>query len=277
MVKLLLIVLPAVLFAGNISISLENKNGSSYYTVEDPAHQLKSKLVFPFEMNAVALEYVADIYGFKLAFSSSFLLDSKTTTGKDYDWQNGTMTVFSTSDDKINRYADYKLEVSRNILKHLDIVGSFRYKYVDMEWSDTHQEDFVQHTTVDLQGTTLRYEQTFYQYNLGLEYEAALPKDFIFKIKPSAIYTYIEAKDTHLLRDFYTMQYSNAFGYGVKIDLEKKVYKNSTLVLNFSYEAFEDKDTDMKFFNSQNQNYVTYPSSFKYSNRTFGIKYIYSF
>lgn len=273
----LITLFPAILFAGSIELSFKNNNGNSSYIVESPSQNLKAKLIFPFEFNTLDLEYRHSFDFLDIAISSSFLLNDKTTTGKDYDWQNNNLTVFSTSDNKIDKYADFGLEVSKDILNNLKVLAGFNYKILDMYWSDTHEEDFVKDITSNVQGLTLKYQQEFYQYNLGLKYQNEIHQDISIELEPSLVYAFVESKDIHTLRSFYTLQNSQAFGYKLKFNTTYKMNSSSKIKLSLNYERLEDKNVDMNYYNTLNEKYLTFPSSYKYENKTINVGYVFSF
>lgn len=266
----------ALLCAQNIELSLKNSNGNSLYIVEKPSQNLKAKLSFPFDFYTIDLAYSHHFNFFDLKASSSFLLNHKTTIGKDYDWQNDNLTLFSKSDNKVDRYYDFALEISKNIFDDLKVLTRFNYKILDMYWSNTHQEDFVKNETSYHQELTLKYQQKFYKYNLGLNYQYEIYRDILIEFEPSLVYAFIESKDTHVSRNFYTLQNSQAFGYKVKFNTIYKINSNSKIKLSFYQEALRDKSVDMNYYNILNKKYKTLPSSYKYKNSTICIGYIYS-
>ena len=52
---------------------------------------------------------------------SSFLLSSKITKGKDYDWQNNNLTVYSHSDNKIDKYHNISIKLTKYLFKHINL------------------------------------------------------------------------------------------------------------------------------------------------------------
>jgi len=273
--SLFVTILPAFLFAGDIAALLENHNGVSSYYVQSPTLKIESELIFPFEFNTFALAYSENIYNFIFTLKSDFLFHSNSTAGKDFDWHNGNLSVFSTSDNTIDSFNSYSVGVSKNIFENFDISSRFLYKKIDISWSHTIEEDFVKKETITHQTLSLEYQQSFYQYNLGLRYTTSLLNSLQFNIEPSMIYTYIQAKDFHILRNFYTMQDAKAFGYELKTEISREINKNSTIALHYAYETYSDYDTPMCYYNALNQNYLTLPSTYKYTNSIIGLRYIF--
>ena len=123
---------------------------------------------------------------------------------------------------------------------------------------------------------SLEYQQKFYQLNLGLKYTQNFGT-LLFEVEPSFIYAHVRAKDTHLLRYFYTKQNNNAFGYGINVKGKKNLTQNSSFLLYYNYETYQDKNSDMDYYNSFNYNYSTLPSSYHYNNSVMGFSYAYRF
>lgn len=270
-------ILPAVLFAGDIELWVKNNDGDSSYIVESPDQNLKAKLIFPFDFNTLDVVYTHKFNLFDIKVNAAFVLNDKTTTGKDYDWHNDNLTVFSNSDNKIDKYTDFGLEVSKDIWNKLRALVGFNYKKIDMYWSNTYQEDLINDSTSSIQGETLKYQQKFYQYSLGLNYKNEIYHDIVIELEPSLVYASIESKDTHILRSFYTLQNSQAFGYALLCNTSYRLNQNSKIKLSLSYEKLKDNDVDMDYHNLLGLKYLTLPSSYKYSNRAIGIGYIFSF
>jgi hypothetical protein len=81
---LLILIFPAIVFAGNINISFSNHDGQSSYVVDSANTQnLKSELLFPFNFNSIDLEYRHTFQYFIIGLNSPFLLTSQETTGED--------------------------------------------------------------------------------------------------------------------------------------------------------------------------------------------------
>ena len=267
----------ATLFAENIELSLKNNNGNSSYIVQSPSQNLKAKLIFPFKFSTFDLNYAHEFSFFDIKIGSSFLLNHKTTTGKDYDWQNDNLTVFSSSDNKIDKYSKYSLEISKDIFYDLKIFANFDYKILDMYWSNTAEEDFVKNENSYVKDLTLKFQQEFFQHNLGLTYKNNIYKNILVEIQPSFIYAFVKSKDTHVLRSFYIKQNSKAIGFGLKLNTTYSITDNSKIKLSLNYETLEDKNVNMDYYNVLNQKYKTLPSSYKYKNQTIGLSYSYDF
>lgn len=278
LIKTISLIFPAFLLAGNVDLSLEKHNGESSYTVQKPNSGLKSKLDFPFKLKTLSVSTKKELGSFELYLKSNFMINSKDTIGKDYDWQNDDLTVFSTSNNQIEKFRDFTVGIDKKFSHNIKLTNKLNYKNLDILWKDTYQEDFVKNKTTTINGEALKYSQKIYQYNLGINYKIDLSRNILLEIEPSFIYAYIDAKDSHLLRNFYTKQYSHSFGIGGKIDLNHKINEKFIYGIFYDYQKFEDKNTNMDYFNqSTNENYQTLPSSYEYNNQTIGIYLKYLF
>ena len=278
MKKIFLFLFSAILFAGNIDISLKNNSGKSSYIVSSNNSQnLKSKLIFPFDYNSLDLEYEHKLKYFNINLNLSFLLNSKVKRGKDYDWQNNTLTVYSQSNNKIDKYYSIGIMLNKNIYDEIDFFIKFNYKILDMYWSNTYQENYVKNTKEYILGNTLTFQQKFYEYYLGLGYKHNLFKNTSLMLKPSLVFAYVNTKDIHILRNFYTIQNAKAFGYAIDSKIEYKLTMKSSLKISVTYINVKDENVAMNYYNIFNEKYLSYPSSYHYENTTIGIHYNYSF
>jgi len=255
--KLSFFLLPTILIAGNIDISIKNNNGQSSYIVNsNNAQNLKSKLIFPFNYNTVDIAYQRPFKYFKLGFYSSFLVNSRTRNGEDYDWQNNNLTVYSKSDSVIDTYNNVGLVLTKNAFKDIDIFTKFNYQNLDMYWVNTHQKDYVKNKNEYISENTLKFQQEFYIYSLGIKYQKYIFKKVFFELTPLLNYSYINTKDTHILRDFYTIQNANAFGYEINCKLSYNITIKSKLKISLNYIHIEDQNVDMAYYNNLNEKYV---------------------
>ena len=278
LIKTISLIFPAFLLAGSVDLSLEKHNGKSSYIVQKPNFGLKSKLDFPFKLETLSISTKKEMESFDLYVKSNFMINSKDTIGKDYDWQNDDLTVFSTSSNQIEKFRDFTVGIDKRFSNKIKLTNKLNYKNLDILWKDTYQEDFVKNKIISLDAEALKYSQKIYQYNLGINYKIELLRNILLEIEPSLIYAYIDAKDSHLLRNFDTKQYSHAFGIGGKIDLSHKINEKFIYGIFYDYQKFEDKNTNMDYFNqSTNVNYQTLPSSYEYKNQTTGIYIKYLF
>lgn len=269
---------PVILIAGDIDVSFKNHSGDASYTVRsDDAQVLRSQLVFPFDFHTLDISYRHHFRYFDIKIAASSVFDKNIKKGKDYDWQKNTLTVYSESKNTIDNAYDIGVELRKNISNTFDVFTKFQYKILDTAWIDTYQEDYVKNTNEYKQGRTLTFEQEFYSYHLGIRYTHTLSENLFLHFAPSAVYSYINTKDTHILRDFYTIQNVRAFGYEINCQLKYTLQKKSDIKLSLTHIDIEDSSTNMYYYNRFDTHYLTYPSSYKYQNTILGIHYKYSF
>lgn len=273
----LVLIFPVALAAGNLGLEFENNSGESSYIVESVAQDLKAKLIFPFKYYSANFSYEHEFSFFNIKLITSFLLKNKKTIGEDYDWLNNNLTVFSTSTNKIDNYSGYTIEISKKIKNHFTIITSFTYKLLSLYWQNTTEQDFIKNKTTTIEGTTLKYQQKIYQYNLGLLYKNIFTEKLSIELNPFLEYALIDSKDTHILRDFYTKQISNTYGYKLILNTTYKINNRVKVVLSGKYTYLKDTNTKMDYFNALDEKYLTLPSSFIYKNRSIGIGFFIQF
>ncbi|WP_428746140.1 hypothetical protein [Sulfurimonas sp.] len=264
--------------ADSVAIFLEDQSSESSYIVKAPEFQLESKLIFPKHFNTLGISYNYSYLDYDFAISTHFLLHSSDQKGEDFDWKNGELTVYSSSTDILDSYQHYKFQISKKISPEFSLTAAFVYKDTQEHWSNTKQQNYITDTTSQLTETTLQFSQTFYTYLLGMTYSKKLFSEFSVHFNPSFTYSYIDTKDVHIVRNFYVFQNAQAFGYDLKLLLQKKLTENSTLGLNLQYSNVKDKQTDMSYYYiSSGNHFATYPSSYQYNDFKLGLNYMYTF
>jgi len=260
-----------------MEIQLGHHIGKSSYTVELKEQQLKSQLDFPFEFDTVDVAYAYSIGYSIVTLSSSFLLNSDVETGQDYDWQKNQLTVFSTSQNHVDRYIDLGFEISNAIIDDVELLSQFHYKVLDCAWQDTNQMDYVKNQTSYIADKSLEYQQSFYEYLLGFNYRFTFLKDVLFELRPSLSYTVATLTDRHFLRGFYTVQHLRTFGYNVAFSGNYQVTDQSYIVLALQYKRFVDHSLNMNYYNQMDENYMILPSSYRFESGMIGVGYRFSF
>jgi len=271
------LIFPVILFAGSIELSLHKSNIESSYIVEAPEQNLKSKLIFPISLNTLDIGYCHDFGLLQLRVSSSFELSQTPSRGEDFDWYKDELTLYSHSQSNLEKYADYTLEVLQEITQELKILFAFNYKELNMSWFNTQQTDLNSGTVTNIEGKTLEYQQTFYQYKLALNYEKELYKNISLELQPALYFAYIDLKDKHLLRNFYTTQNAQAYGYGLILKMAYRMNQSFKVALSLSYESLSDNNTEMTFYNSLDEQYLILPASYNYTKSRLGLECFYSF
>lgn len=123
----------------------------------------------------------------------------------------------------------------------------------------------------------MRFSQIFYTSSLGFSYEDSVSKNIYLKMKPALVYAHVHTKDKHLLRDFYTTQEFQTYGYEVHFSLSYMLSDKSKIAISYNYHKIVEKNTAMNYYNIFKQNYLTYPSSYKYTSRILTLGYSYKF
>lgn len=254
-------------------VFVEQHKGESAYSVDKG--KLKSKLVFPFKFQVVGVGLNKTHRGIHYIFKAATLLKNRRTTGKDDDWENNQLTVFSSSNSDVKDFFSMGLEIAKEVTDYSTIFANMQYRQLDLLWSDTEQQSFVNNqppALVNLTGDTLGYEQKFYQLNLGMSYQQPLSDNINLSIKPSVIFAFVESIDRHFRRNFYTIQDNVANGYGIHIILSKKIDEGSTLSLSFNQENYQDKHNQMnRYFTFSPSDSLS--ASYKYHTQKIGISY----
>ena len=276
MLKYLCFLTPLILWSEEISIGVEQYNGLSKYTVSSSTEKLKSELRFPFDLQIANIGLTHQIDNINIELKLSTPINKTTTTGKDYDWYQNELTVLSSSDNKVQKFNLFDLALSYPITEDFYIFSNLKYQTTKMSWSNTKQYNYIKEESSIIKDTSLEYQEKFYQLNLGLSHQKEF-NDIKLYTSTSLIYAYVENRDRHILRHFYTKQESRAIGYGIVAQISKDISQNSLLALSFSYEEYSDNHTDMRYFNTLGTKYMSLNSSFNYINRVFGIQYRYNF
>lgn len=275
---LVFFLLPALLNAGNIDLSLKYHSGYAYYTVESTDIQnLKSKLVFPFRYKTFDIKYEYPFKIFNISLYTSFLIDSKTTKGEDFDWKNKNLTVYSNSDDLIDKYNSVSLKLDKQIFKNFSFFAKVDYKKLNSCWKNTSQTDFISHTKEHVNKNSLIFKQKFYMYNFGINYKKNVFEKLSFEFNPSLVYSCVDTKDIHILRNFYTTQNIRTFSYKFNFKLNYYINRKSKIKVSFSHLRIKDDNINMDYYNLLNEKYLSYPSSYIYRNNIIGIHYEYYF
>ena len=272
------ILFPALSIAGNISCGLQYENSKSSYSVQEQANHLKSKLIFPTEIQTLRLSYSKQYKNLSFSFGTKILIQTKNQKGKDYDWKDNKLTVYSYSQDKITEYKNYFLDLNYLLNRNFKIHTSLLYEKNLHHWFNTKQTNFITNTSTTFNKDTLIFMQETYQCFLGLTYTQTLTKKFSYEFTPSFLIAYIQTKDQHILRDFYVTQYAQAYGYNLNLLFNYKLFKNSNFLLITTYKSFKDSNTPMNyFFGFSNEKFKSLPSSYNHKSFTSTLIYRYHF
>lgn len=269
--------LPTVLVAANIDVSIANSSGQSSYIVSSDFGNLKSKLRFPFKYSAASISYHYPLEHFKIGMFGSLILHSFLARGEDYDWQKSNLTVYSHSISRVENYSSIGARCSRGIFKNTLLFAQFEYRNLDISWSDTYQQEYKKEKSAYVLGKALEFNQEFFIYTLGVKYRKKISKRVSFEFAPMLHYNFINTKDNHILRGFFVQQSMRALGYGIDCTLAYKMTTKSVLKIAFDYTNVKKRSVTMRYYNSAGINYLKYPSSYNYRNNTIVVDYSYRF
>ena len=264
-------ILPATLLAGSININSSYHNGSSSYTVKNK--NIKSELKFPFSFNSIGMEYFTNFKNLKIGISYNTLLNYNSKKGEDFDWKDNNLTIYSNSKNNVKKFENIELLISKRLYLNFDIFATFNYTDLEFDWYDTNQVDYLLNKKSHTGGKTLKFRQEFYKYSLGIQYKNHINKKMLLILNPSLTYAYINTKDSHILRGFYTTQNFNTLGYDFSTILIYKINKRSNLKISYKYEKLSKDNTDMSYYNNSNYKFNMLPSSYKYNQNKFKISY----
>ncbi len=271
---LALLLLPAFLIAGEATLSYLHHFGLSSYTVRsDDEPNLKSRLDFPLNFDTLDISYKHNFRYFDITFSSSFLVTSKKKIGKDYDWKNEALTVYSKSKNRVQTYKNIEIKTYKKLNSNIGFILQYDFDFIKAKWYDTIQTDLVLDHITQLQGKTLKFSQTLHKFSLGVDYKKDINKQIILNVK--ALISYIDATivDKHLLRGFYTIQNFTSLGYKTAIALKYKLTKRSQIGFGYSFAKCSKTYTKMYFYNTLDHNFASYPSSYKFKMNNLSIFY----
>ncbi|BCD68500.1 hypothetical protein [Nitratiruptor sp. YY09-18] len=269
---------PAVLAAGNLTFGLHFDHEISYYFVEDKQRHLKSKLEFPKNVTSLAIRYDQTIQNFSYSFGTNIVLDSKTQKGKDFDWQDNRLAVFSSSFNKITKYRHYHFDLAYKVNNHAALFGRVKYKKILQEWHNTTQTNYFKNSFIKVDGKSLAFEEKRYQYHLGVKYHENVANNITFSLTPSLVFAQVKTKDYHILRNFYVTQHPKCFGYSLQGGLQYRITKKSAMLLFTSYTYMQDKNTPMHYFSDFSKKlFLRLPSSYTNKSLNFGFSYSISF
>lgn len=272
----LLILLPAIIVAGEVDIKLLHNSGKSTYSVIEPKNNLKATLDFPIKFYSTSIEYKQRLKNYNITIGTSFLLKDSRSLGEDFDWQNESLTVYSNSENKVNNFYDIYVSVERSLFDNFSIIGGFKHSKLDFDWYNTDSTNYVNNTKTFINGKTLSFNQKINQINIGIKYKNRF-NAISLSLIPSLVLSNIENKDTHILRNFYTKQNTNLFGFNIKSNLSYIINEKSSLGFFVEYEKLNETSTDMKYYTSTLGNYQTLDSSFEVEHKKFGLQYGYKF
>ncbi len=266
---IILLLLSFNINALNLEASITNHSGqSSYNMINAP---VVSILKFPFNFNSINLSYINNEKNYKITVST--MINDVKKTGLDYDYINNNLAIYSESNSTVDKFYTFGISTHYTLKKNLSILAAITYKKLSIVWSNTVQQEAG--NTIVLNGKSLLYEQDFIEAEFTLNYDFYFNKDIIITTGAGLSLAIIGAKDTHLLRDFYTLQGSLANGYNLSLKINKKISNNSIISADIFYTNYDDSNNNINFY--FNNGLRTTAASYKYNNTKMSISYNFIF
>ena len=255
-----------------IEFAVDNVKGNSSYDVEATSLKLKSKLIFPYNFERLKLSFSKKISYGNLNVGFSVPISHSKQTAKDYDWQNGQLTVFSTSDSKLSKYYSIHFEWVSKPVNRFSFSSKLLFQELDTDWSNTRQTDYVKNTEMVSKKTSLKYEQNHLLYSLGIDFLPWESNKTKIEIGTKFIIGLVESKDSHLLRGFYTLQDSKVTGFAGEIRWVYTLGSDNKLAIGYMAESLSGKVSLMDYY-SGDIKYSSYPSRYKDKKNILNISY----
>lgn len=278
MIKKLLLLLPLL---GGISSSDNYTLGTKFldsklkYNVKDYDRQLEAELKFPAEVLAIVFGFKHNLEVGSLSLNVEHSIYSKSKTGKDTDWHEGELTVYSESDTKLDNYFRFSLGYDYPLLKNTIIGIELFHEDWKMTWSNTKQIRYTNNTYSEVSGETVKYKQELNGFRFKLGYEDNLFGKS-YKVFAGYDLAYTHMKDQHLKRSIYTKSQAWMDGYYLNAEIELLSYKSSQLKMSASYKKMV-VSTDMDYFFESGGKYMTLPAKYETVISSIGVNYIYKF
>ncbi len=235
-----------------------------------------SRLEFPLDSwwGGIGVSRTSSLWSFNLEVLSN-LCGEADGMMKDSDWENGNLprikTTYSESgcriDPSYQALADVDLQVGEWLnlpawISLAPLVG-VRYHYFDLVAHDTTQWDLTGVTpTIYLAGDTLTFEQTYWQYLLGLRCRFDLgPKKGLplLELKAQVDWAYVDAhnEDHHLLRgDRITLEDTTGDAWHGTLGLRAGLGPDWTLGMEAEYLRIRTKGSHCLLYNSRGIDYT---------------------
>ena len=272
---LLIPLVGGIALADSYSIGAKWLDSTLKYNVKDPDRKLEAELEFPAKTLAVVLGYKYDMQVGSLSFSAEHSIFSDDQKGKDTDWYEGEKTVYSESSTELDKYYRLMIAYDYPLLESTNIGLELFHEKWEMTWSDTKQTNYYNNRYTEISGSSVKYQQELDGARIYLGYKNDL---FTIPCYVSAGYeiVYIDSKDEHLLRSFYTESQDWIDGYYFDLTVELFHYKSSILTITGSYRKIEG-DTDMDFYHDSGEKYMSLPANYETVIKSLELQYTYQF
>lgn len=243
------------------SLSILQHSNQAEYIVQSGS--LKSKLTFPTSIISLKTQYIQSLTNtISVGAFIETPLTKKEKVGEDFDWSGDSLTIYSSSQNRVDKYSKVGLigryKYNPNIILNIIYAKSI----YNMIWSNTQQIDYTANTSSSLAGDTLKYEIIKNIFTFSPSYTHNFEK-YNITFSPQVSWVYADTTDNHLLRNFYTKQNNKGIGYGLKLKTVYNISKKISIGAGFKYSYFKDKDSSTYYYTSTDIHYQTIQSSYK--------------
>lgn len=254
---------PLVVDAKAIGFAIDNIKGTSSYDVAATSLQLKSKLTFPYNFERLNVSFFNNVSHGKLNVGFSVPIAKSKRTAKDYDWKDDQLTVFSSSDSRLDKFYSVHIEWQSNVFNHFSFSSKFLFQELDTFWSNTRQSDYVKNVQSFSPEKNLQFEQHYLLYDFGVNYQAWQTAKTQFAIETKYITGLVKLKDTHILRDFYTQQDSTVEGNSVEAKFLYSLGSAGNLILGFTKKNLHGRKAAMDYFSTGGLKFASHPAKYQ--------------
>lgn len=253
----------SVICANTIDLAINQVSGTSTYEVKAKPLGLKSRLHFPYDFYVLNISFYDDFLNGDIKIGASFPLTNQRKVSQDYDWKNDQLTVFSTSNSHLDKFYAVHVEWETELINRFDLVSKILLQELDTTWSNTKQYDYVKDFESVSLGNTLEFEQNYFLFDVGINYLAWKTKKTKFLVEAKYINGLVKFKDTHLLRDFYTLQDSKVHGHSLELKLGYSLGSAGNLSFGFLKKNLHDRKALMDYFSTSGSKFASYPSNYQ--------------
>lgn len=252
--------------AKSVDFAINRVNGSSTYEVEAKSLGLRSKLNFPYDFQSLNISFYDEFLQGMLNIGVSIPIFERKEIAEDYDWKNDQLTVFSSSDSYLDKYYSVHVEWEAELINRFGLSSKLLLQELDTFWTDTKQYDYVKDTESFSSENTLQFEQNYLLYDLGINYQAWKTKKTNFAVEVKYIAGLVKSKDTHILRNFYTLHDSKVSGYSFGVKFGYSLGSTGNLSFGFINNNLIGQEAIMNYYSSGGSKFATYPA--RYQNKS---------
>lgn len=248
--------------AESFEFGIDQISGSSSYEVEAKSLDLKSRLMFPYNLNSFNVTLSDDFLNGNVKIGASIPIANRKEIASDFDWKQDQLTVFSTSISHLDEYFNIHAEWTKKIINRVDFATKIYYRELDTLWSNSRQYDYVKNIETFFTENTLSFKQNYLIYDAGLNYLVWSSKSIKFILEARYVTGLVKFKDTHILRDFYTLQRSKVSGYNFGLKFEYDLGAFGSIFFGVRKKQLSDKHAIMDYFTTNGFKFASYSSNY---------------